>query len=198
MSETRSDPSGPPPEYEGPLVNGRPALTETKVQAWCIAPRMPQISSAGAAEICRLLNDALLFSWLWPDRAAKQRQANPSTQWMGRIARALRTLLNDLPQLIADSKVAGREVTLTETLLEHVEKHRLIAEKYQTAPGRPVALEGNMATNIGKKIQEIWAAEHSGRAPRKADVDKFVAHAMKWLGAPHEECALARTGRRRT
>jgi hypothetical protein len=198
MSETGMYPSTPPSDYEGPLVNGRPILTEADVHAWCTASHGPQISCARAAEICRSLNDALLFSWRWQDRAAEQRRTNPSTQRMHGVAKALRTLLADLPQIIAHSKVVGADVTLTEALLDLAEKHRPVAEQYQVTPGRPLSLEGNVATKIGKQIQEIWAAEHPNHRPRKAAVDAFVVYAMTWLGAPHEENALARARRRRT
>jgi len=198
IPEDVSDLVTPPSDYEEPLINGRPCLTEVEVLGWCRAAHGPLINSASAAEICRLSNDALLQSPHWQDRYKEQRKTNPSQQRMDRVVQALRTLLADLPPVIAVSKDVGGDVTLIEALLDLIQKHRPLVEKHQPAPGRRASLEGTVATNIGKRIQSIWTAEHPDRAPSKAAVDDFVGQAMRWVGVPREVNALARTRRRRT
>jgi len=50
---------------EGPLINGRPALTIEDVQSWCHAASMPGLCGPAATEIARELNNAALFRTLW-------------------------------------------------------------------------------------------------------------------------------------
>jgi hypothetical protein len=180
----------------GPLVNGRPILTRKKVQRWGQRAHLPELTDAAADEIACQLNHAELMGVFWKSEFSAFRNANPSTQRMRRIADALRVLRNDLPVVINDSRTVkpNADLTLTEALLDLAQKHQPIIDKYGHVRGRPRALQGNVAANVGKLVCKLC---DQNRIPKKAH-DAFVADAMAWLmQSPTSDDAISRNRRRR-
>jgi hypothetical protein len=180
---------------EGPLINGRPVLTIEVVQSWCRAASMPGLTNSAAAEMARELNDATLLRAQWAPEFAKLQKANPSILRMRRIASALATLRGDLPGLLDDSRAGGADVSLTEALLDLVQKHESVIDKYRRARGRPDDLTVKVATNIGRMLRKQFT---SVRVTAKAH-DAFVACAMAWLlPNPPADTTISRNRRRQT
>ncbi len=180
----------------GPLVNGRPALTIRAVQSWCRSAHMHGVSDTAAAEVACQLNHAALLRTQWSPEFAELRKANPSTKRIRRVADALATLRDDLPGLIDDSRAAkpDADMTLTEALLDLVQKHQPILDKHPLARGRPRDLAGNVAANIGKLVSKLCDSRH---ITTKAH-DAFVASAMAWLLQNRPtDTAISRNRRRR-
>jgi hypothetical protein len=179
---------------EGPLINGRPALTIEDVQSWCHAASMPGLCGPAATEIARELNNAALFRTLWAPEFAELRKANPSTKRMHRIASALATLRDDLPGLLDDSRLVGSDVSISEALLDLVRKHDVVIDKYRRARGRPDDMTVRVATNIGRLLRKQSPSTRVAKAQ-----DAFVACAMAWLlPNPPTDTTIARNRRRRT
>lgn len=180
----------------GPLINGRPVLTVQDVQNWCHSAHMPVLSDTAAAEVACQLNHAALLRTQWAPEFAELRKTNPSTKRMCRIADALATLRNDLPGVLDDSRAIkpDDDVSLTEALLDLVQKHQPIIDKFPHARGRPRDRAGNIAANIGKLVLKLC---DPSRPSAKAH-DAFVACAMAWL-LPHlpTDAAISRNRRRR-
>ena len=179
-------------DNDRPSVNGRSALTIQEVQDWC--RHMPRLSDTAAGKVACELNHAAFLCAEWAPEFAEQRRANQSFQRMRRIADALATLRNDLPKLLDDSRAVNADVTLTEALLDLVEKHGVVIDKHRHAPGRPSELAGNVAANIGKLLSQLY---DPGSVTKKAR-DAFVARAMAWLTQnPPTDTAISRNRRRR-
>jgi hypothetical protein len=101
MNKTR-----PPTEYEGPTINGHPALSAENVQQWFnqACGHVPPLEDA--ARVARGVNHYDLFGALWKDTQEfkSRRRNNPSALRIARISKALTTLQNDLPVLIEDTR----------------------------------------------------------------------------------------------
>jgi hypothetical protein len=184
------------PEYEGPLVNGRPTLTGAKVQDWCRSAHLPILHDDAALKLAGELNNLEFLRVLWASEFSELRKANPSAQRMRRIANALAILNSDLPALLRDNRAIkpDADLTLTEALLELVRKHQPIVDKHRLTRGRPRELTGNVTANIGKLVVKLC---DQGRVTKKSR-DAFVSIAMGWLlPNPPADIAISRNRRRR-
>jgi hypothetical protein len=179
--------------YDGPLVNGCPALTEQRIQEWCRQAHMCVLSGGAAAEMARTLNHYAWLSPLWIPKFSERQKANPSMQRIRRIAGALETLQNDLPGLLADSRVGGGDVSLTEALYDLALKHDSIVAEYRRAPGRPSDKRAIVASKVGELLIKVCEARLVTEKAR----DAFVTKAMEWLCCPVTESAISRGRRRR-
>ncbi len=184
-------------DHWGPLINGRPILEIQDVQRWCRSAHIPCMNDTAAAKVAGKLNLAAALRTQWAPEFADFRKANLSTQRMGRIANALATLLNDLPGVLKDSRAVkpDADVSVTEALLDLVQKHKPIIDKYRHRRGRPRDLAGNVAANIGTLVTEL--CDDPNRITEKAR-DAFVTDAMAWLLLdPPANSAISRSRRRR-
>jgi hypothetical protein len=175
-------------------------MSVAKVQQWCRDAKAPVLNDEAAAEIARMLNTALFEDANWKPEFAAQRQANPNTLCLKRIATALFVLRDELPKALADSrKVSAPDAdhSATEALLDLVQSHQAIIDKFgPNKQGRPPELAGNLAVNIGKKFIELMSYEER---PSKKAVSAMVGFAMTWLNAgPKKDEAVSRSRRRRT
>ena len=188
-----------PPEYDGPLINGRLPATIELVQSWCVKAKAPMLSDDNAATIARGVNDALLLELLWRDEYKAARADNLSTQRMQRIAEALATLQADLPELIEDLRRGNPrgDFSETENLLKMVSRHQGIIDAYpRRKKGRGRSHEKNLAANLAEKVRNFW-----GEAATKKAVDAFAADALTWLigrPVPTSEEAVRKARERRT
>jgi hypothetical protein len=183
-----------PAHDDGPLINDCPALTIQGVQSWCHSASMPCLSDDAAAELARAINHLALLRTQWGREFAGLRKANTSPHRMRRIARALATLRDELSALLEDSRRVNAHVIQTEALLDLVQKHSPIIDKFQRAPGRAKDLTVNVATNIGKLLDRLCDPSVSAKAR-----DAFVHYAMAWLSPrPPADDTIARNRRRRT
>jgi hypothetical protein len=183
----------------GPLINGRPAMTVLQVQQWFQKAHAPILSDDAAAEIARFLNEALFLEGLWKPKFAAEQRANPSTKRMERIARALATLRNDLPEVLAESRKIRPDAdhSATESLLDFVNRHKAIIDSFPAKRrGRPHNLAINLQTNLQRKIKELAGCEHP---IAKQALDAVACDAMEWLRAgPRNDKAISKSRRRRT
>jgi hypothetical protein len=178
---------------EGLLINGRPALTIRDVQNWCCAASMLILSDIAAAELARELNHAAFLPSEWSPEFADSRKTNPSMNRIRRIASALATLRDDLPGLLNDSGAISADVSLTEALLDLVQKHGPVIDKYRPAQGRPEDLTVKVTANIGKLLRKV--CDSPGVAAKAHDA--FVACAMAWLlPNPPSDATISRNRRR--
>ena len=99
--------AGPPAEYDGPTINGRPALNAENVQKWCEQACCGCAPSLGdAAHIAAMVNHYDFLGALWKNTPEfkQMHQNNTSTLRMRRISKALTILQNDLPVAIDDTR----------------------------------------------------------------------------------------------
>ena len=183
-------------DENGPLIDGRPALTVQEVQSWCHSAYMPNLDDIAAAEVARQLNHAALLRSEWAPEFAELRKANPSMQRLHRVAGALATLRSDLPGMLDGSHAIdpNADMTLTEALLDLVQKHQLVIDEYRHTRGRPYDPVVTIAANIGRLLSKLC---DPGCGTAKAH-DAFVAKAMAWLSQnPPADAAISRNRRRR-
>jgi hypothetical protein len=181
---------------DGPLINGRPALTIAECKEWARAAHAPALGDSAASELTGQINHAAFLRCMWAPEFAEQRKANQSTSRLRRIAAALATLRDELPGLLADNRAVNpnADVSLTEQLLDLVGRHQAIADKYSSTRGRPRSPAKNLEANISKLLATLCKPS---RVTMKAR-DIFVQLAMSWLtqGYP-TDAAISRNRRRR-
>ena len=168
-----------PPEYDGPIINGRLPATIELVQSWCIEAKAPIFSDDDAAAIARDVNYALCFEEHWRDEYKAQRDKNLSTQRMQRISDALAILQIDLPKSMEDTRRGKPDADLsaTESLLELVGRHQAIIDAFpRRKKGRIRSLEKNLTANLANKALTLWGTT----APKSAG-NAFSAMALTWL-----------------
>jgi hypothetical protein len=156
-------------DYDGPTINGRPALSVNEVREWfadegCIIP------VDAATSIAEDLNHCAFVSFMWKDSPELRagRRKNPSLLSMQRIYTALKSLQTELPLLISNTlKVFPNNpppsLAPIKSLLDSANSLEPGFRKY--APrhgGREPVRWHNIARNVGQKIA-LTFAEHSGR-----------------------------------
>jgi hypothetical protein len=93
-------------EFDGPTINGHPALRVDDVQQWfkdafgVVPPKRETVDITQKLNHCELLS----FQWRNTPELTKMRSNNPSWLRMQRISAALTTLQSDLPVLIDDTR----------------------------------------------------------------------------------------------
>jgi hypothetical protein len=173
-------------EYDGPSINGRPALSIGDVQQWFKDTYDVVPPQSEAATIAANLNHCLFLEAQWKSTPEfkKMRRNNQSTLRMQRIHLALTTLQKDLPALIDDTlKVFpdGRTTRLVGViaLLDSVDS---LAPGFQTfgrGPGREPELWRRIARNLGPMI--IKALKSAG--VKRAGFGKPTSPAVKIMRA---------------
>ena len=161
-----------PSGAEGATINGRPALTVESVQQWfCVAFKAVPDAHA-VAPIAQAINHCTLFESQWKrtPKFDEVRRNNPSTLRVHRIAKALATLQNDLPELVKDTpKATGDKqsegLAAVEALLNAA---NLLAPGFQTflrrSAGRGVDPWHRIARNLRPPILEALRSSGVTRA----------------------------------
>ena len=89
-----------------PLVNGQPAICAEAVQQWFVKARLLAPSTENILSIVKALNHLQLHKAFWIDEpdACKWRSDNKDVRAQKRIAKAVKTICDDLPEQIRKSK----------------------------------------------------------------------------------------------
>jgi hypothetical protein len=189
-----------PPDYDGPTINGRPALSVREIQKWfsdegCIIPMEDAAAIAGDLNHCAFVS----FFWKSTPSLRAARRTNPSRLSMQRTYTALKTLQNDLPVLIANTlkvhpKNPPPSLAPIEALLKTANNLEPCFRKY--APrgrGREPDLWHNIARNVGRKIAEAFAKhskKRTGLGKPTSPAIKILKLTMSYLEEHHSEDAI--------
>jgi hypothetical protein len=182
---------------DGPLINGRPALSIEECRAWARKAHTPALDDAAASKLTCDINYAALFRCQWAPEFEGQRKANQSMRRLRRIAESLAALRDELPRSLQESRTIKPDADLgpTEALLDLVQKHSPIIDRFFPVRGRPRSPAKNLEANLGKILSSVCKPQCVTMKARNT----FVQLAMSWLMEnPPSDAAIARNLRRRT
>jgi hypothetical protein len=181
-------------EYDGPTINGRPALSIENVQQWfkeAYAVVPPQGEEGKCffkclALIAQSLNHCAFLQAQWKSTPEfkKMRRNNQSTLRMRRIHLALTTLQKDLPALIDDTLKVFPDARTTRlvSVIALLDSVNTLAPGFQTfgrRRGREPELWHRIARNLGPMI--IAALKSAG--VKRAGFGKSTNRAVKIMRA---------------
>jgi hypothetical protein len=173
-------------EYDGPTINGRPALSIENVQQWFKEAYGVVPSQGEAAPIAQSLNHCafLASEWKGTPELKKMRRNNPSRLRGQRIHLALETLQKDLPGLIDDYLKVFPDARTNQlvgviTLLNSVNALAPGFQEFARGPGREPELWHRIARNLRPMI--ITALKSAG--VKRAGFGKSTNRAVKIMRA---------------
>jgi hypothetical protein len=185
-------------EYDGPTINGRPALSVENVQRWIKDAYGDHVfpSQGEAVPIVQALNHCawLEHQWKGTPEFKQMRRSNPSKKRMQRIHLALTTLQHDLPDLIEDHVKIDPDARTTRlvgviALLDCANSLAPIFQTYGRSPGREPELWRRIAKNIAPMI--VAAVKSAG--VRRAGFGKPTSPAVKIMGAALEYLEVSKS-----
>jgi len=173
-------------EYDGPTINGRPALSIENVQQWFKEAYAVVPPQGEVAPIAQSLNHCALLASQWKSSPEfkQMRRSNPSTLRMQRIHVALTTLQKDLPVLIDDTLKVFPDARSTRlvgviALLDSVNTLVPGFQKFGRGPGREPERWHRIARNLRPMI--IAALKSAG--VKRAGFGKPTSPAVKIMRA---------------
>jgi hypothetical protein len=173
-------------KYDGPSINGCPALSIEDVQQWVKDAYDVVPPQSEAAVIAANLNHCLFLEAQWKNTPEfkKMRRNNQSISRIRRIHLALTTLQKDLPVLIDDTLKVFPDARTTRLLgvIALLASVNTLAPGFQTfgqRPGREPELWRRIARNLGPMI--ITALKSAG--VKRAGFGKPTSPAVKIMRA---------------
>lgn len=183
-------------EYDGPTINGRPALNIETVQRWIKDAYGDHVvaSQGEAVPIVQALNHCAWFEDQWKAEFKHMRRSNPSKKRMQRIHLALTALRHDLPDLIEDHVKIDPDARTTRlvgviALLDCANSLAPIFQAYGRSPGREPELWRRIAKNIAPMI--VAAVKSAG--VKRAGFGKPTSPAVKIMGAALEYLEVSKS-----
>ena len=188
-------------DYDGPMINGHPALSVKAVQLWFSDTFTVNPTAEHVAPITQALNHCSLFEAHWRNTPEykKMRRGNPAALRLRRIHEALATLQKELPVLVDSTRKVfpeahGEGLVATIALLNSVNLLAPAYEKFhRPGVGREPEAWHRIARNIGPMILQVLKANSIARAgfgkPTSPAV-KIMQLALTYLDERHSPEAI--------